>query len=197
MKLLSSLTFLFAVLPLAAQEMPQPTAEHKKLAINAGTWDAVMSMTGPDGKAIEGKATSVIRLACGGLWLIDDFSTPNFMGGPFEGHGVTGYDPVKGKYIGTWVDSMLTTFMTIEGTYDRTGKVLTMTGMGPGPDGNALKHTMVTTWHGTDKYVFEMFVTGADGKNVPTLTITYTRRAEKAGDAKAPAKAGDAKAPAK
>ena len=188
MKILPTLTLLFAVLPLAAQDAPKPTAEHQKLAASVGTWDAVLSTTGEDGKAIESKGTSVQKLACGGLWLIDEFSVPDFLGmGPFEGHGVTGYDPKKGKYIGTWVDTMLTTFMQLEGSFDKTGKVLTMEGMGPGPDGNALKHKLVTTWHSADKYVFEMFVVG-NGNEQKTLTITYTRRAAKASDSKAPAK---------
>lgn len=188
MKLLSSLTFLFAVLPLAAQDMPKPGAEHQKLAARAGTWDAVMSMTGEDGKAVESKGTSVVKVACLGMWVTEDFSMPEFMGAPFEGHGVTGYDTAKGKYVGTWCDSMATAYMALEGGYDASGKVFTLTGMGPGPDGAALKHRMVTTWHSADKYVFEMFVTGANGKEMQVMTITYTRRAAKAADSKAPAK---------
>jgi len=185
MKILSSLSFLLAVLPLTAQEMPKPGAEHQKLAGRAGTWDAVISMAGEDGKPTESKGTSVVKVACLGMWVTEDFSSPELMGAPFEGHGVTGYD--KGKCVGTWFDSMTTTYMTLEGGYDASGKVLTMTGMGPGPTGEALKHRFVTTWHSADKYVFEMFVTG-NGKEEKMMTITYTRRAAKVGDAKAPTK---------
>jgi hypothetical protein len=188
MKILSSLSFLLAVLPLSAQDAPpKPGAEHQKLAAQAGTWDAVMSMTGEDGKAVESKGTSVMKVACLGLWVVEDFSMPEFMGAPFQGHGVTGYDTKKGKCVGTWFDSMTTTYMTLEGGFDKTGKVLTMTGMGPGPAGEELKHRFVTTFHSADKHVLEMFVSG-NGTEQKMMTITYTRRAEKVGDAKAPTK---------
>lgn len=144
-----------------------------------------MSMAGEDGKAMQSKGVSVVKLACGGFWLFDDFSLPDFMGGPFSGHGVTGYDPAKDKYVGTWVDSMTTSIMSIEGSYDKAGKVLTMTGMGTGQDGKPTKNRLVTTWNTADSFVFEMFVTGADGKEASIMTITYTRRAAKAEDAKA------------
>ena len=185
MKIRSLLSFLFATLPLLAQDAVKPTAEHQKLAACAGTWDAVMSMAGPDGKATETKGVSVTKLACGGLWLVDDFTMPEFMGAPFAGHGITGYDTAKGKYVGTWVDSMTTSVMSTEGNYDKAGKVLTMTGMGTGQDGKPAKHRLVTTWKNADTFVFEMFVTGSDGKEGSMMTITYTRRMAKAEDANA------------
>ena len=53
---------------------------------------------------------------------------------PFVGHGTTGFDPATGKYVGTWIDSWSPTVMHLEGSCDASGKVLTMTGMAPGPD---------------------------------------------------------------
>jgi len=185
MKLPSLVSFLFAALPLLAQVPTPPTAEHQKLAASAGTWDVLMETVGEDGKPVQGKGTSTQRLGCGGLWLLDDFTSANFMGGPFDGHGVTGYDPAKGKYVLTWVDSWTTSLMFMEGSYDKDGKVLTMTGTGVGMDNKPAKYRHVTTWKNADSFVFEMFVTGADGKEAQMMTITYTRRAAKPEDAKA------------
>src|SRR5262245_25627130 len=39
-----------AIVPLAAQEMPKPQAEHQKLARSVGTWDATIEGVGMDGK---------------------------------------------------------------------------------------------------------------------------------------------------
>ena len=66
------------------------------------------------------------------------------------------------------------------------GKVLTMTGMGMGHDMKPAKHRMTTTLHGKDKHVFEMYVTGSDGQEMKTMTITYTRRAPKLDKVKKP-----------
>lgn len=188
MKIASALVFLFTSLPLVAQEAVKPTAEHQKLAATAGTWDAVMSMAGEGGKAMEFKGVSVAKIACGGLWLLEDFMLPDFMGAPYHGHGTTGYDAAKGKYVSTWVDSMTTSISSFEGNYDAAGKVLTMTGTSMGPDGKPAKHRLVTTWNSADQYVFAMFITGADGNEAAVMTITYTRRAAKVGDQKAPTK---------
>lgn len=171
----------FAIPHLAAQEPRAPSPEHQKLAAFAGTWDVAVEVRGPTGPS-KTKASSVQRLLRGGLWLLDDF-TLDVGGTLFESHGCTGYDPSKGKYVVHWVDGMLPSVLVLEGTYDASGKVLTMTGTGVGRDGKPAKYRNVTTWTGPDTYLFEMFLTGSDGNEVAALTMTYTRAAAK-GDAK-------------
>ncbi|HEX6811692.1 MAG TPA: DUF1579 domain-containing protein [Planctomycetota bacterium] len=170
-------------MPLAAQDLPQPGPEHKKFAASAGTWDAVLESVDHEGKPSKSKGVSEAKVTMGGLWLVEDF-TADFGGMPFQGHGVTGFDVSKGKYVTTWVDSMLTSFLVLEGNFDKDGKILTMTGMGVGNDGQPAKYRNVFTWKSADSYVFEMFLTGKDGKEMPALKITYTRRAAKADGAK-------------
>ena len=167
--------------------MPVPGAEHKQLAAGAGTWDAVLETMGPDGKAAQSKGVSERRVGPGGFWLIDDFKA-DMMGMPFTGHGVLGYDPVRKVYVQSWVDAMTPILMTMEGTFDKAGKVLTMTGMGPGPDGKPVKMRLTTTMTDANTEVFEMFSAGPDGKEMRMLKITYTRRAAQAGKPPAPAK---------
>jgi hypothetical protein len=161
--------------PVFAQEAQHPTAEHQKLHANAGTWDAVIDWMGQKSAGV-----SENKVTLGGFWLVDHF-TGDFGGQKFAGHGYTGYDPSKGKYVGTWFDSMSPSMMVLEGSYDAAGKVLTMTGMGVGMDGKPAMHRMVTTHTGADTMEFEMFVTGADGKEATMMKISYTRRAEKHG----------------
>lgn len=176
MKCALLLPFLFAALvpPLSAQEPVQPGPEHKKLASSAGTWTAAIEMMGDDGKPVVSTGKSVLKVGPGGLWVIDEFEA-TIMGGPFAGHGVTGYDPAKGKYVGTWIDSWSTSVMALEGSYDKAGKVLTMTGTAPGPDGAPVLHKMVTTDKDANTRVFEMFLPGPDGNEMKVMTITYTR----------------------
>lgn len=116
-----------------------------------------------------------MTVAFGGLWLTDDF-TGDVMGMPFQGRGTTGFDPRKGKYVGTWIDSMSPTMMVLEGEYDAAGKVLTMTGMGVDHEGKLARHRMVTTKVDATTMRFEMYVADQDGKETKTLTITYTKR---------------------
>lgn len=174
MKLLTSLFSLALALPLTAQ-MPQPTAEHQKLTEFAGVWDVTIAFTGEDNKPVKSKGTCVRKQPMGGFWLVDKFQA-QMMGQSFSGLGTTGYDPVKKKYVGTWIDSMTPSIMVTEGGFDKTGKILTMSGMAPGFDGKPVMNRTVTTIKDRNTHLFQMFAPGPDGKELTMLTITYNRR---------------------
>ncbi len=168
-------------LPLAAQEeMPTPGPEHKALAAMVGTWDAEMSVMGPTGWE-KSKGVSKKKMLPGGFWLIDDFQS-EVMGQKFVGHGMNGYDPLEKKHIATWTDSMSPFLSVMKGTFDDSGKVLTMTGKAIGMDGNMTDYRYVTTTKSKDEHLFEMYMK-ANGEMMKTLTIKYTRRAAKQGKA--------------
>lgn len=162
---------------LAAQEMPQPQAEHRRLAQTVGTWDASIQTVGMDGKLHESKGISVRRMGPGDFWVIDDFQG-EMNGVPFTGHGALGYDPQRHLYVQSWI-SMTPMLMVLTGTLDGTGKVLTMTGEGPGIDGTPIKMRNVTTWTGADASTLEVFVVLPDGSETKSMTIHYTRRGTK------------------
>jgi uncharacterized protein DUF1579 len=53
-----------------------------------------------------------------GLWLRSNYEG-DFLGGKkFKGHGIFGYDPLKKKYVGVWVDNMQTSLGMLEGEFD-------------------------------------------------------------------------------
>jgi hypothetical protein len=153
-----------------AQAPPQPGPEHEWLKGLEGTWEAIVKM-GED----ESRGTMVYKSELGGLWLVSDFQG-EFAGQAFTGKGMDGYDPVRKKYIGIWCDSMSTSPVVSEGTYDKNAKVLTMWGEGPGPDGQPTKYKMTTQFKDNDTMLWTMFGTGPDGKEGPMFTIAYKRR---------------------
>ena len=161
-----------ALAPVAgAQEAPKPGPEHDRLKQLEGTWDVVMKF----GDA-ETKGKVVYKMDLGGLWLVADFQGEFAPGQKFTGKGLDGYDPLKKKYVSVWVDSMSTSPIVSQGTYDKDGKVLTMTGEGPGPDGKPMKYKMTTEHQDKDKLLFTMFGVSADGKETSMFTIAYKRR---------------------
>ena len=160
----------------AAQEgppMPKPGPEHEMLKKDVGTWDATVEMLMPPSPPSKG--TEVNTLGPGGLWLISDFKS-EMMGAPFQGHGVTGWDPAKKKYVGTWVDSMSTALSTIEGTYDAASRSVTSMMQVTGEGGQPMTMKAVTQMKDDDTRVFTMYMNGPDGKEAPTMRITYKRR---------------------
>ena len=167
----------------AAEGMPKPGPQQAALAKAEGVWDATMEMTGRP----PSKGRSEQKMVLGGFWLEDRF-TGNFGGMSFEGRGMTGYDPIKGKYVGTWVDSMSPGVMVTEGTFDEKTRTLTMVGDGYDQTGAKVKHRMLTIHKDANTVVFEMYMTGADGKEMKTMTITYTRAGAPNGKDGKPAK---------
>jgi hypothetical protein len=158
-----------------AQEMPKPGPEHAVLKQDAGTWDAtVEAWMAPNTPPSISKGVSESRVL-GGFWLIDDFKA-EFMGLPFEGHGTTGYDAAKKRYVGTWVDSMSPGLNTSESTWDPEAKTMSGYNEGPGPDGKPARSRGVTHWPDADTKVFSMYQPTPDGKEFLMMRITYKRR---------------------
>jgi hypothetical protein len=156
--------------PLLAQAPAQPGAEHAVLKDTEGDWTAVIKF-GTE----QSKGTSTSKMGLGGLWLLTEFKG-EAGGAPFEGRGIDGYDLDKKKYVSIWVDSMTSSPMNFEGTYDKTAKTMTMSAEGKGPDGKPAKFKTTTTMSDRDHQVFKMFVVGPDGKDNLMMTIEYTRK---------------------
>jgi hypothetical protein len=150
-----------------AQEGPKPGPEHEVLKKHVGTWDLTMKFGG-----METKGTVTYKMDLGGLWLASSLEA-ELLGTKFQGRGMDSYDPVKKKYVGVWIDSMATSPMFLEGTFDKEKKTMTMAGEGPGMDGKPTKYKSVTVWKDDDTFDFAMYM--GDGKE-PAFTIVYKRK---------------------
>jgi hypothetical protein len=164
---LSVIAALIAAPTCFGQEPPKPGPEHEVLKKMEGTWDATMK-----GGGMESKATMVYKMDLGGLWLSSTLEG-EAGGMKFQGRGFDGYDPNKKKYVGVWVDSMSSSPMTMEGTYDKEKKVLTMSGDGPGFDGKPTKYKSVTEFKDADNMVMSMWM--GDSKDA-MFVVTFKRK---------------------
>jgi hypothetical protein len=164
-----------AAQPPGAPPMPKPGPEHQLLKEDEGEWDALVQVfTAPGAPPMESKGVETNRIGCGGLCLITDFRS-EMMGQAFEGHGTTAWNPDKKKYVGSWSDSMSLGLAVSESTWDPATK--TVTGWMDGPDatGKVTRTKTVGEYKGGTR-AFTMFTTAPDGKEVPTMKITYTRK---------------------
>ena len=163
----------------AAQDMPQPPKpgpEHELFKIDAGTWDAVVEMTPPGAPPMTSKGVQVDTVACGGLCLLTEFKGEMMPGMTFEGRGLATYDQTKKKYVASWTDTMSAGLAVSEMTYDAATRKGTAWMEGPDMTGTVVKSRSVSEYPDNDHKVMTMFMTGPDGKEVPTLRISYTRR---------------------
>jgi hypothetical protein len=161
--------------------VPKPTPEHGRLAKEVGTWDATVKswMRGPDSEPTESKGVEVVKLMPGGLWAQSEFDG-KFGDLEFHGCGQTGYDTKKGKYVGTWVDTLSTELMVMEGGYDTASHTLTMYTKGAGPSGKAYDMKMTSKYEGDDTRVFTMLAKSDEtkGEYIKMMGITYKRQAK-------------------
>ena len=170
-------TFLFAQVSFAQEQppAPQPGPEHEVLKDMEGTWDTVMTMAGAPKDAPASKGKSVSKMEVGGLWLTSKFEG-DFAGAKFEGRGIDGYDQTKKKYTAVWVDSMTTTPLILEGTYDAKTKALTMIGDFSGPDGKPAKFKIKSVIKDKDHHTSTMSMIGEDQKEQEMFSIEYARK---------------------
>ena len=150
-----------------AQEAPKPGPEHDVLKKMEGKWDLTMKAGGADNKG-----SVSWKMELGGMWLTGNLESEMF-GTKFTGKSLDTYDTAKKKYISVWVDSMSTSPMLMEGTYDKEKKTMTMAGDGPGMDGKPTKHKTVSEMKDDDTVHFSMYM--GDGKE-PAFTIVYKRK---------------------
>jgi hypothetical protein len=111
-----------------AEAAGTPGSAHRALDALVGDWsiDARCWMT-PDGPPAVNKGTSKVRWILGDRFVQEDFNG-EFMGKAFHGIGLTGYDNMKKKYVGSWIDDMSTGMFVTEGTADADGKGFTFHG---------------------------------------------------------------------
>ncbi|MFO0890171.1 MAG: DUF1579 domain-containing protein [Isosphaeraceae bacterium] len=165
----------------AAQDIPvtKPTAEHQRLHDGVGTWDATIKtwMQGPDSEPSVSQGLEKSRLMPGGLWLITEFEG-KFGDLPFHGASQTGYDPLKKKYVGSWVDSMSHSLLLTEGEYDPETKTTTSFAKGTDPSGKPFEAKMTEVQKDRNHRVFTMSMKSDEtkGEYVKSMEITYVRR---------------------
>jgi Protein of unknown function (DUF1579) len=156
--------------------MPKPGPEHELLKSDVGTWDAKVEVTPPDMPPMVSKGVETNTLGCGGLCLISDFKGELAPGQPFHGHGITTWDPVKKKYVGSWTDSMSAGIASGESTWDASAKKMTGTMDMPQPSGGTVKSRMVSEYPTPTTRTMTNYMTGPDGKEFVGLRITYTKK---------------------
>ena len=170
LSLIACVAFALLVPAAKAQEPPKPGPEHERLKKMEGTWEATMKMGDQ-----ESKGTMKYKMVLGGLWLASEFEG-DFGGMKFQGRGLSTYDATKKKYLEIWADSMSTTPMLMEGTFDKDGKVLTQTGEGPGMEGPHTKYKSTLEHKDEDTVVMTMSTVGDGGKSNVMMTVTFKRK---------------------
>lgn len=153
------------------QEEEKPTKHHEHMMKSVGEWEGVVALHGPmEGQKMEASETIT---AIGPFWTTSDFRA-EFMGFPFSGRSVMGYDAKAKKAVGTWCDSSSSYLSVMEGTVDEETGDVEMRWDQPFMGGPMAPHRSVTHVEG-DSYTSEFYVT-IEGEEMHSMTIAMKRK---------------------
>lgn len=161
------------------EKFSKPGENHKRLEYYVGEWDADVKMwMDPQSPANESKGTAQAELILGGRYLQMKYKGV-FMGTPFDGMVIVGYNNHKKVYQSMWLDSMSTAFYLMEGTCED-DKNCTDTAIWDDPIRNVkMDARQITTIMDENTYKTQMFekIHGDDTKKeFKSMEIVYSRR---------------------
>jgi hypothetical protein len=153
-----------------------PGEQHEFLAAKAGEWTILGKMwMDPNAPPTEFEGKGHTKSIMGGRYLIEKIKG-DYMGEPFEGMGISGFDNLTQTFVGAWIDNMGTGILRSVGTPSGDGKTIHYTMDHP----DLMKGKYVTTrgierMMGPDEFVFSAFNTGPDGQEYKHMELTYKR----------------------
>jgi hypothetical protein len=153
-----------------------PGENHKHLGRYVGTWSTSMkAWMAPGTPPMESKGTMQAEWIMGGRYLQSTYKG-DFMGQPFEGRATDAYDNVTKRFQSTWIDSMSTGIMVMNGTCDAGCKTLTMEGdMADPMTGKTMPVKSVTTFE-NNSWKMEMYTSAPDGSSFKMMEMVATKQ---------------------
>lgn len=156
----------------------EPLKEHLWLQRMIGDWDMEAEcVMGPDQPPMKTRSFEQVK-PIGGFWVLGEGDGECPGGGTATSRITLGFDPQKGRFVGTFIASMMTHLWLYDGELDAAGKVLTLDSEGPSfaGDGTLAKYQDIIEIKSDDHRVMTSQVQGADGKWTQFLTANYYRR---------------------
>ena len=156
-----------------------PGREHGWLQKLVGEWEyeheAVM---GPGQPPMKGTGTESVR-SLGGLWTLAEGRGEMPDGCTMTTMMTLGFDPDKGRFVGTFVASMMTFLWVYDGGLDGAERVLTLEVDGPSFEGQGklAKYKDVIEFKDDNHRTLTSHVLGDDGQWTQFMTANYRRRA--------------------
>lgn len=171
-----------AKLPVAAPQDDAPTApkpgpEHVRMSAWTGEFTSAAKMwPAPGMDPITWTGTLKSKLDFNGFFYVGE-DNAEMMGAQFLGRMTIGFDPMKKKYVGVWIDSMGPFSTVTEGDWDEASKSLNLVGdmLDIATSAKNVKTRFVTKMVDQRTQTFHLFQPGPDGKEAKIMEITYTR----------------------
>ncbi|RXF73322.1 DUF1579 domain-containing protein [Hansschlegelia zhihuaiae] len=157
-------------------ETPKPAKEHEWLGQLVGDWTFEGDFwMGPDQPRVKTSGRWSIR-SLGGLWVVADGVGEDPTGATNTSQMTIGYEPERGRFVGSFIASMMTKFWLYDGQLDGDRLVLEAEGPAFSGQGTAL-YRDVFAIEGREGFRLTSEVQGEDGGWTEFLTADYRRAA--------------------
>ncbi len=154
-----------------------PTEVHKMIAKSDGDWSGEVThwMT-PDAPPLISKCNETNKMIMGGRYQLSEFKG-EFMGMPFDGMNIMGYDNAKKVFNTTWIDNMGTGVMNLQGKWDEKTRTINFKGTMVDPmTGKDCEAKETFTFIDDNTQLMQMFAPRPDGKGMfKTMQIKFIR----------------------
>lgn len=156
---------------------PESQREHRWLEKLVGAWTIEMEcVMGPDQPPSRSQGTEIVR-SLGGLWTVGESDGPTPDGGTMKSIMTLGYDPARGRFVGTFIASVMTHLWIYNGALDADERVLTLDAEGPSFTGEGTaKYQDIIEFLEDDHRVMRSQLLGDDGTWTQFMTAHYRRK---------------------
>ena len=151
--------------------------QHEWLQQMVGEWTYEGECSMGEGEPpMKFEGTETVR-SVGGLWIVAEGKGSMPDGSPATMILTVGYDPKRGRFVGSWIGSMMTHMWVYDGALDGAKKVLSLESEGPDcmGDGEMARFRDVVEITGKDTRLFSGGRVNADGSWSKFMTMRYTR----------------------
>lgn len=154
----------------------EPQPEHLWLRQLVGEWAYEAEGMSASGDIDRAEGSESVR-SLGDLWFLAEGSGTMPDGSPATTLMTLGYEPRTGRYVGTWIGSMMTHLWLYEGTVDAAGTTLTLEAEGPSMtgDGGMARYRDVIELQDDDHRTLRSFLLGAEGEWQEFMVAHYRR----------------------
>lgn len=157
----------------------QPGKPHQRLAALVGSWEAQTKFwMDPAAAPLEAPGTIEYRMVMGGRFLEEKVSS-EFMGSPFKGLGLYGYDNVTGKLQAIWIDDMSTGIYSYSGSMNEAGDEMILSSRFQDPITGESKESRSVMRVFGDKLHYISYEKTEGGAERKMMEITATRKKSK------------------
>lgn len=157
-------------------EYMTPADMQKMLAKWDGEWEEAITMwMAPGAPPQEMKATCENKMILDGRYQ-ESHHEGSFMGMPFQGISVTGFDNARKIFVSSWIDNFGTGMMFMEGSWNKDTKSIDLKGTMTDPtSGKPLQIRQVLKAIDDNNQLMQQFTT-MDGKEFKSMEIKLTRK---------------------